>query len=415
MNRPVQRFPVKRNIALLAACLTCISGMIQLAVAVATLTLVLVTGIESILGLGPAIFLSSAALAALPAGRLMDAHGRVPIIAGGFAVGAAGCAITALGCAADAAALVITGFVLIGIAQGTVILARTAAADMVQPSRKARAISFALFGALFGAALGPLVFRPLFAGKELALDSLVVPWLAAGGIALVGLVLALSIRPDPRTIALALAAERSDSEEKGDGEAAPLAEILRRPGVGTALVATWASYAVMVGVMNLTGYIVVGHHHDQADVFDVISAHIVGMYALVLVIGEVIDRVGRHRSAVAGLAIMGASTMFLLWADSILSTSVALFGLGLGWNVSYVAAAAELVTYATPFERGKLVGFADLVGGLLGASLALLGGVAYTQIGVAAVALGATGLVAVPALIILARSIRPVRAAAEAA
>ena len=38
--------------------------------------------------------------------------------------------------------------------------------------------------------------------------------------------------------------------------------------------------SVMAAVMNLTGYIVVGHHHAQADVFTVISLHIVGMYAL---------------------------------------------------------------------------------------------------------------------------------------
>ena len=52
--------------------------MLQLAVAVATITLVLVTGIESILGLGPAIFLTAGALAALPAGRLMDRSGGFP-------------------------------------------------------------------------------------------------------------------------------------------------------------------------------------------------------------------------------------------------------------------------------------------------------------------------------------------------
>ena len=53
--------------------------MVQLAVAVATVTLVLVTGIEGILGLGPAIFLTAGALAALPAGRLMDrASGGFP-------------------------------------------------------------------------------------------------------------------------------------------------------------------------------------------------------------------------------------------------------------------------------------------------------------------------------------------------
>ena len=65
-------FPIRRNTVLLAATLTCLSGMVQLAVAVATVTLVLVTGIEGILGLGPAIFLTAGALAALPAGRLMD-------------------------------------------------------------------------------------------------------------------------------------------------------------------------------------------------------------------------------------------------------------------------------------------------------------------------------------------------------
>ena len=69
---------IKRNTVLLALCLVTLSGVLQLATAVATITLVLVTGVESILGLGPAIFLSAGAIAALPAGRLMDRHGRVP-------------------------------------------------------------------------------------------------------------------------------------------------------------------------------------------------------------------------------------------------------------------------------------------------------------------------------------------------
>ena len=48
-------YPVRRNTVLLSACLLLLSGVLQLAVAVATITLVLVTGIESILGLGPVI------------------------------------------------------------------------------------------------------------------------------------------------------------------------------------------------------------------------------------------------------------------------------------------------------------------------------------------------------------------------
>ena len=158
-------YPVRRNTALLSVCLVLLSGVLQLAVAVATITLVLVTGIESILGLGPAIFLTAGALAALPAGRLMDRYGRVPVIAGGFVVGFVGCVLTALGCVADSATLVILGFLGVGGMNGAVLLARTAAADMYPEEKKARAISYVLFGALFGAALGPLVFRPLFAAR----------------------------------------------------------------------------------------------------------------------------------------------------------------------------------------------------------------------------------------------------------
>ncbi|HEX5016259.1 MAG TPA: hypothetical protein VFX15_01595, partial [Actinomycetes bacterium] len=71
------------------------------------------------------------------------------------------------------------------------------------------------------------------------------------------------------------------------------------------------------------------------------------------------------------------------------------------------AATAELVTYATPVERGRLVGFSDLAAGLLAAALALLGGAAYTEWGVAAVAVGATVAVVVPALAILLAPRRP--------
>jgi MFS family permease len=407
-------YPVRRNTVLLALCLLLLSGVVQLAVAVATITLVLVTGIESILGLGPAIFLAAGALAALPAGRLMDRVGRVPVIAGGFGVGAAGCGLTALGCGVDSALPVIVGYAGVGAMSGTVLLARTAAADMVPPERRARAISYLLFGALFGAALGPLVFRPLFAGKDLELDALVIPWLVAGVMALGGIVVALLIRPDPRTIALAL--QHEDAGGASAEPAAPLRVILRRPGVPSAVIAALASFAVMVGVMNLTGYIVVGHHHEQSDVFTVISVHIVGMYALVLVVGQLVDRVGRHRALVSGLGIMAVSTLLLSWTDAISGMSLSLFLLGLGWNVSYVAASAELVTHARPVERGRLVGFTDLAAGLVGATLALLGGAAYSEWGVVAVSVGATLAVVAPALVLLvARRLPPPQEAFEPA
>ncbi len=88
----------------------------------------------------------------------------------------------------------------------------------------------------------------------------------------------------------------------------------------------------------------------------------------------------------------------LAWVVSIQALSISLFLLGLGWNVSYVAASAELVTHARPVERGRLVGFTDLIAGLLAAALALVGGLAYSEWGVVAIAVGATVAVIAPAL-----------------
>ena len=399
-------YPVRRNVLLLAAGLVCLSGMFQLAVAVATVTLVLVTGIEGILGLGPAIFLTASALAAGPAGRAMDRFGRMPVIRAGFAAGIAGGTVTAAGCAVESAVLVIAGFALAGGASGVVLLSRAAAAEMFPPRRRARGMSFVLFGAVFGALLGPLVFGPLFAGKELDLEALVVPWLVAGAVMVLGLAVAFAVRPDPKTIAGSLGDEPA--------AASPLPTIVRRPGVPTAMLAAVTSFAVMVGGMNLTGYVAIGHGHEQSDVFQAISAHIVGMYGVVLVVSELVHRVGRQRAIVGGLLLMALSTLGLVWLDSIAGMAASLFGLGLGWNLSYVAATTELVSLTAPSERGRLVGLSDLLSGLAGAGLALLGGVAFAEAGVEALAIGGAALAAVPAVWLLVRRAGPAPSAEPA-
>ena len=390
--------PIRRNTILLAATMAVNSAVLQLVAAVSSLTFVLVTGVRGLLGLGPAIFLTASALTAMPAGRLMDRFGRTPVMSVGFVLGSAGCALTALATRIDSTLAVIAGFGLIGAASAVSLLIRTAAGDMYPPARRARGISYVLFGSVFGAILGPTVFSPMFAGKDVGADSLTVPWLAAGGISLVALVIVQFVRPDPKRIAELIGTR--------DGEtlpavAAPLREIVRRPGVIPAMIAALASFAVMVSVMNLTGYVVVEHHHHHQDsVFPIIGAHVFGMYALVLVIGAMIDRVGRTLALEVGLVVMALSTIGLLWAASVFATAVLLLGLGIGWNISFVAATAQMADRTSPAERGKLLGFNDQLAAFLGAGLALLGGYALDVVGVAALAIGATVIVAAPIFLI---------------
>ena len=404
MTPPVAtQLNVGRNTLILATTMAVYSAVLQLVAAVSSITFVLVTGVQGLLGLGPAIFLFASAVTALPAGRAMDRLGRRPVVATGFLLAAAGCGLVALATTVDSAPLLILGFLMTGAASGIALLIRTAAGDMYPPERRARGISYVLFGSVFGAILGPAVFGPLFAGRELDAAALTVPWLAAGGISLLALALVLLVRPDPKRIAEVIAAGHGVTEGP---PAAPLSEILVRPGVRPAMLAALASFGVMVSVMNLSGYVVVEHHHhEQGDVFPIIGAHVLGMYALVLVVGTVIDRIGRPVALFGGLLVMAASTLGLLWIESVAATALLLFGLGVGWNLSFVAATAQLVDATAPSERGSMLGFNDLVSALFGAALALLGGYALDSIGVAALALGAAVIVAAPVLWLAPRTV----------
>jgi MFS family permease len=399
-----QHLPIARNTATLAVIQALYSAVLQLGAAVLSLSFVLVTGFRSLLGAGPAIFLTASALSALPAGRAMDRFGRVPVIAVGFILGSIGYSLAGVGTHWGSGVALIAGFALAGVAGAVTLLIRTAAGDMYPPERRARGISYVLFGSVFGAVLGPSLFGPLFAGKDVAADTLTVPWLAAAGLSLVTCGLALTVRPDTKVIAERIGA--GDGPTPPAGEAAPLREILRRPGVIPAMLAAIASFGVMVSVMNLTGFVVVDHHHhSQQAVFPIIGAHVLGMYALVLVIGTLIDKIGRGPALAGGLFVMAISCAGLTWATSVPTTALLLFGLGIGWNLSFVAATAQLADATLPAERGKVLGLSDLLSGLTGAGLALLGGVALDVLGVTALALGATAIAVAPA-IFLAR-IRP--------
>jgi MFS family permease len=281
---------IRRNTLILATVTAVNSVVLQLASAVSSITFVLVTGERGLLGLGPAIFLTSSGLTAVVAGRTMDRYGRRPVLAAGFVAAAAGCALTSLATHLSSVPVLLLGFVLIGMGQATSLLIRAAAGDMYVAARRARGISYVLSGAVVGAVLGPAVFSPMFADRKLDAAELTVPWLSAAGIAILALAIVLLVRPDTREIGQLLNTHAGEAEPA----AAPLAEIVRRPGVIPAMIASLASFGVMVSVMNLAGYVVVEqHHHSQDSVFPIIGAHVLGMYALVLVVGALIDRIGR--------------------------------------------------------------------------------------------------------------------------
>ena len=107
------------------------------------------------------------------------------------------------------------------------------------------------------------------------------------------------------------------------------------------------------------------------------------------------------------------SCIALTWVETVPLTAVLLFGLGLGWNLSFVAATAQLADRAAPAERGKLLGFSDQLSALTAAALALLGGLALDRLGVSALAIGSTILVLLPLIRLVRRQEPPATIAAR--
>ena len=79
-------------------------------------------------------------------------------------------------------------------------------------------MSIVLFGVVSGAIWGPLVFGPMFSGRQLTAHDLVVPWIAAGAFTAAGLLVSFGVRPDPKDISTVYA-----SPEPAEEPAAPLA------------------------------------------------------------------------------------------------------------------------------------------------------------------------------------------------
>jgi MFS family permease len=115
----------------------------------------------------------------------------------------------------------------------------------------------------------------------------------------------------------------------------------------------------------------------------------------------VIDRVGRGVARVGGLALIATSTAGLAFAESVIPIAAMLFLLGVGWNVSFVAATTQLADLAAPWERGRLLGFHDFAAAFSGATFVLLGGSVLAGFGVTALAFGASVVALVPTALML--------------
>ncbi len=149
---------------------------------------------------------------------------------------------------------------------------------------------------------------------------------------------------------------------------------------------------VMVLVMSVTSLHMHNHNHGLGELSLVIMAHTLGMFGVSIFTGPLADRIGRPRTIAGGAALLIAGSLLAPISLRTEWLALALFLVGLGWNLCYIAGSTLLSDILAPSERGSVQGANELVVNLASAAsslssgliLALLG---YTALGLAGAAL----------------------------
>lgn len=290
-------------------------------------------------------------LAAAPMSVFMGRYGRKPgfLVAAGLAC--AGGLIGMLALFWNSFWMLCLGHACLGAALISFGYFRFAAAEVVAEKWRPSAISFTLGAGLVAAVLGPEIFiqtRDAFAPIPFA-----GAYLAIAGIAAAGSVLVLVTRYPPPA-----AAQRRDGQAPTPAAASARA-VLRRPRVAVALIASAASYAVMVLLMTPAPLAIVGCGFTDAQAGDVIRWHVIAMFAPSFFTGMLISRFGSGAIITTGAVLLGLSAVAALADTTLAHFYVSQILLGVGWNFGFVGATAMLTESIDPTERPAIQGVND--------------------------------------------------------
>ena len=131
------------------------------------------------------------------------------------------------------------------------------------------------------------------------------------------------------------------------------------------------AYALMNLVMTSTPLAVVGCGFAPTDAANIVSAHVLAMFAPSFFTGHLIARFGAERIVALGLFLLALAGAAALSGVELSHFFTALVLLGMGWNFGYIGATTMLTRAHAPEERGRVQGLNDAVvfGGVFLASL----------------------------------------------
>jgi MFS family permease len=359
-------------------------------------------GTPALAGAPGAAVVFGAAAGAVVLSWIMSRRGRRIGLTSGYLIGLLGAAIGTTAIVVRSFPLLIIGTFLIGFGNASNNLSRYAAADLVEPKARAVAIGGVVWGSTIGGVVGPLLI-PL---AERLAPTIGLPALAGAyliPVLFVTIAAALTyvaLRPDP--FALAYEVWRPPDPGRVDTS---VREILMRPSVLAAFVALIAGQTTMVLIMTITPVHLQDHGHGLGTVGVVISAHVLGMFALAPISGRITQRYGSVNTIFMGTGVLIVASLLAAVAPPERSELllVALFLLGWGWNLGFVAGSTMLTAGIDPAERTRVQGTADAVIWTTSALASLGSGAVVAAAGFSTLGFLGVAIVLAPVWLLLSR------------
>ncbi|MEM8580876.1 MAG: MFS transporter [Pseudomonadota bacterium] len=279
---------------------------------------------------------------------IMQRHGRRT----GFIVGSAGGAIGSLvgmyGLLTGSFGIFLLGSWITGIYLSAQGFYRFAAADTASDAFRPKAISYVMAGGLASALIGPQLVKVT---NDLFVVPFVGTYLVAGMLNVLGIALFFLLDiPKPKPVA-----------PKAPTEGRSRMEMLRNPVVLTAVVCGAVSYALMNLVMTSAPLAVVGCGFTTGNAADVVSAHVIAMFAPSFFTGHLIARYGAERIVALGLVVLSAAGGVALSGVELFNFFGALMLLGVGWNFALIGSTSMLTSAHSEAERGRIQGLNDAI------------------------------------------------------
>ena len=330
-------------------------------------------------GIPGAAMLFGRALAAYPIGWVMDRAGRRPALALGYLMGVAGAVVGALAIMGGSYAGLVAGAAIFGMSRTASDQSRYVAAEVHPARRRGRIIGRMVFAGTIGAIAGPLIVR---ASTDLAegagIEQFAGPWLAAAVLVGVAVALILTfVRPDPRDMAVQTPFE-AVARGGSDGSVRPLREIFRAVNVQVAVLAMLVGQLVMVMVMTIAPLHLHNHGHVPTTISIAVAVHTVGMFGLAALTGRLVDRYGRMPVIVLGSVQLIAASVLTPFSADLGVMLLAMFLVGYGWNMCFVAGSALLIDGLSPRERGRTQGAGDALAAVAAATGSLATGPVFS-------------------------------------